>query len=137
MSACAESAFHSFSSWIQTWWRRSSISGSSAGSVSPRSPITAIVGHDVLAHLGAVQFKVDDLGLLGKRVQAAGDAVVKAHAHGDQHVAALDGAVGIGFAVHAAHAQAQRVAFGDVAGAQQRRHHRDLGLFDQLAAVRG
>ena len=34
--------------------------------------------------------------------------------------------------MHAAHAQAERVRFGDVARAQERGHHRDFGPFDHL-----
>ena len=95
------------------------------------------VGHHVLAHLGLVQLEMDDGGLLGKAVQAAGDAVVEAHAHGDEHVTVLDGAIGEGFAVHAAHAQAERMALGDVARAQQRGDHGNLGLFHQFQQLPG
>ncbi len=80
---------------------------------------------------------MDDLALFGEGIQASGDPVVEAHAHGDEHIAGLDGPVGEGLAVHPAHAQAQRVAFGDVARAQEGGDHGNLGFFHQLEQFAG
>ncbi len=73
--------------------------------------------HDILAHFGFIQFEVDNLGLLGETAQHAGDTVVKSHPHGNEYVTRLNRAVGIGFTMHSAHAQTERVAFRNVARA--------------------
>ena len=86
----------------------------------------------ILAHFGPVDLKVDNLGLLGEAVQIAGDAVIKTHAQGDENVAALDRTVGVCLAVHAGHAEIERMRLRDVARAQQRGDHWNVGLLDQL-----
>ena len=58
-------------------------------------------GRHVLADLGRVDVDVDDLGVGRELAQLAGHAVVEAHADADQHVALVDGAVGMDPAVHA------------------------------------
>ena len=86
----------------------------------------------ILADFGPVDLKVDNLGLLGEAVQIARDAIVKTHAQGNQHVTALDRTIGVCLAVHAGHAQVERMRLRDVARAQQCGHHRNVGLLDQL-----
>ena len=65
----------------------------------------------------------------------AGNAIVEARADVDQHIAVLDGAIDVHPAVHARHADAQRMVFGKRAYPVQRRHYRNacpLGERTQL-----
>ena len=68
----------------------------------------------------------------GVGLELAGDPVVEAHAEGEQQVGALDGGVDVGLAVHAHHAEAERVAGWEAAQAQQGERDRDVGLVDEL-----
>ncbi len=61
-----------------------------------------------------------------KFLRIAGDAIVKARAHGDQEVAILDRVIGGRHPVHAEHAHAQRVRGVDAADAHQGRDDRDV-----------
>jgi hypothetical protein len=70
-------------------------------------------------HLRRVNLHVDLARARGVGAQVAGDAVVKAHAEGEQEVGLLDGVVAVGLAVHAHHAQAQRVGGGQAAEAEE------------------
>ncbi len=96
----------------------------------------AAVAHDRdvrapdLAQLGGVDVDVDDLGVGGEAVELAGDPVVEAAAQGDEQVRLLHGGDRRVVAVHARHAEAQRVAVGEGAPGHQRGDHR------QLAAAR-
>ena len=56
-------------------------------------------------------------------LQIAGDAIVEAHADSDQQVGFLNGVIDPGFAVHAHHAEVQRIDGREAADAEQR--HRD------------
>ena len=63
----------------------------------------------------------------------AGDAIVEAHAAGDQQVGVLNGVVDPGLAVHAHHAQVERVRGGECAQAEQREGHGNLRALGQGA----
>ena len=80
-----------------------------------------------------IDFDVNLLGVGRVGLQVAGNAVVKAHAQGDQQVGFLDGVVHPGFAVHAHHAQIQRVRCGERAEAEQRQRHGNAGALGQFA----
>ena len=95
------------------------------------------VGPAHLALLGRVDVDVDDLGVGGEAVDLAGDAVVEAGAEGDQQVAALHRRDGRGVAVHARHAEGQRVVVGERAAGHQRRDDVDAGQLGQLAHLLG
>ena len=95
----------------------------------------ADIGQHVLVDLGRVDVHMDHVGVLGVGAQVAGDAIVEAHAQGDQQVGVLDGLVDPGLAVHAHHAQVQRMRFGDAADAEERRGDRDVALLGQLAQL--
>ena len=77
------------------------------------------VAHDgdvrsaVLADLGGVDIDVDDLGVRREGGKASGDAVVEAHAEGDQQVGVGHRHVGGVAAVHAGHAE---MKLGSLAG---------------------
>ena len=91
------------------------------------------VGGAVLGDLGGVDVGVDDLGLGGERRQLAGHPVVEPGAEGDEQVGLLQCGHRRDRAVHARHAQVQRVAVGHGAARHQRGHDRDLGQLDELA----
>ena len=67
-------------------------------------------------------------GVGGER---AGDAVVEAHAEGEQEVGLLDGLVDPGLAVHAHHAEGERMAGGEGAEAEQRAGDGDLAALGE------
>ena len=62
----------------------------------------------------------------------AGGAVVEAGADGDQQVAFVERQVGVARAVHAEHAQRQRVIDRHRAERHQGHHGRQTGLFGQV-----
>ena len=87
--------------------RRSGFSASSLFSLpSTRltSPTMGTSGRAILADFGRVDIHVDHLGVRREGRQAAGDAIVEAHAQGDQQVAIGHPHVGGVAAVHARHA---------------------------------
>ena len=97
------------------------------------------VDADVLVDLGGVDFDVDLLGVGRVAGEVAGDAVVEAHAEGEQEVGLLDGVVDPGLAVHAHHAERERVGGGEGAEAEQGAGDGDvaaLGEGDDLLARR-
>ncbi len=63
--------------------------------------------------------------------EVAGDAVVEAHAEGEEEVGLLDGVVDPGLAVHAHHAEGERVGGGDGAEAEQGAGDGDLVGFGE------
>ena len=81
---------------------------------------------DVLVDLGRVHFDVNLFGLGGIGGKAAGDAIVEAHAAGDEQIGFLNGVVDPRLAVHAHHAQVERVRGGKRAQAEQRESHGNL-----------
>ena len=118
--------------------------GASAGSSSssctrsrrawPTSPTIGSVGDLVLVDLRRVDVDVDDLAVLGELADLAGDAVVEAHAEGQQQVGLVDGVVGVDGAVHAEHVQAEEVLAREAAQAVQRQGDGDAGLLGELRA---
>ena len=77
------------------------------------------VDADVFVDLGGVDLDVD-LFCVGSVVgEVAGDAVVEAHAEGEEEVGGLDGVVDPGLAVHAHHAEVERVGGGEGAEAEE------------------
>ena len=79
---------------------------------------------DVLVDLGGIDLDVDLLRVRRIGLEVAGDTVVEPHAEREQEVGLLDGRVDPGLAVHAHHAQVQRVARGNAADAEQRHRQR-------------
>ena len=84
------------------------------------------VGAYVLVDFAGVDFDVDLLGVRRVAGEVAGNAVVETHAEGEQEIGLLDGGVDPRLAVHAHHAELQRVRGGDRAEAEERRGDRDL-----------
>ena len=77
------------------------------------------VGADVLVDLGGVDLDVDLFCVLRVVGEVAGDAVVEAHAEGEEEVRFLDGVVDPRLAVHAHHAEGERMGGGKAAKAEQ------------------
>ena len=99
-------------------------------------PQIADEGHihfDVLVDFRGIDLHLDLLGLGRVGLQVAGHAVVKAHAQGDQQVGILDRVVHPGFAVHAHHAEIQRVGGGKRPEAEQRQRDGNARALRQLA----
>ena len=90
------------------------------------------VGPAHLVVFGRVDVHVDHLGLGGEGVHPAGDPVVEPAAQGDEQVGALHGGDRGVVAVHARHAQAQRVGVGEGAPGHQGGDHRNAGPLGQL-----
>ncbi len=75
---------------------------------------------------------MDDLGPGDEGTHRARQSVIKTAAQGDDQIGLLKRFVGIGLAVHTAHAQTERMGFGQSADAQQGGDHRNLGFLCQL-----
>ena len=73
------------------------------------------------------------LRLGGVGGEGAGDAIVEAHAAGDQQVGFLNGVVDPRLAVHAHHAQVERMRGGKCAQAEQREANGNLRALGQRA----
>ncbi|MPN11219.1 hypothetical protein SDC9_158520 [bioreactor metagenome] len=86
---------------------------------------------NVLVDLRGVDLKMDLAGFSGEGAQFAGDAVIKTHANCQQQVGFLNGLVYPGFAVHAGHAQCQRMVAREGAQPQQGTGHRRTGALRQ------
>src|SRR5216684_1042588 len=86
----------------------------------------------VLVDFGAVDFNVNLAGALGVSTKVAGDAVVKSHADRDEEVGLLNGVVNPGFAVHAHHAEVQRIIGRETADAEERHGDRIIARADEL-----
>ena len=67
------------------------------------------------------------------RLEIAGDAIVEAHAERDDQVGLLDGVIDPRLAVHAHHAERERVGRGEGAEPEQRRGDRHVGLLGERA----
>ena len=100
---------------------------------SRQSPTIGHVGPAHLALLGRVDVDVDDLGVGGEGRHLAGDPVVEPGAEGDEQVGLLHRRDRGGVAVHARHAEAQRVRVGEGAAGHQGGDDVDLGQLGQLA----
>ena len=74
---------------------------------------------DHFVELGSVDVDVDEFGVAAKHVGFADDAVVEAGADVEDEVGFADGFVGVGGAVHAEHAEGERVGFGEDAFAEE------------------
>src|SRR5712692_3033201 len=97
-----------------------------------RIPDEGRVNLYVLVDFGAVDFNVDLAGALGVSAQVAGDAVVKTHANGDEKVGLLNSVVNPGFAVHAHHAEVERIIGREAADAEERHGDRIIARSDEL-----
>src|SRR6266852_685649 len=86
----------------------------------------------VLVDFGAVDFNVNLAGALGVSTKVAGDAVVKSHADRDEEVGLLNGVGNPGFAVHAHHAEVQRVIGREAADAEERHGDTIIARSDDL-----
>ena len=86
---------------------------------------------DVFVDFAGVDFDVDFFAVGGVLGEVAGDAVVEAHAEGEQEVGLLDGVVDPGLAVHAHHAELEGVGGGDGAEAEQGAGDGDLVGFGE------
>ena len=92
----------------------------------------ADVDLDVLVDLGAVDLDVDLLRVERVGLDVAGHAVVEAHAERDEQVGFLDRGVDPGLAVHAHHAEVERMRRRHAADAEQRHRDRDVGVLGEL-----
>src|SRR5713101_1115492 len=97
-----------------------------------RIPDECRVNFYVLVDFGAVDLNVNLAGALCVSAQVAGDAVVKAHADGDEEVGLLNGVVNPGLAVHAHHAEVQRIIGREAADAEERHGDRMIARSDEL-----
>src|SRR6266446_10591120 len=97
-----------------------------------RIPDECRVNFYVLVDFGAVDFNVNLAGALGVSTKVAGDAVVKSHADRDEEVGLLNGVVNPGFAVHAHHAEVQRIIGRETADAEERHGDRIIARSDEL-----
>src|SRR5579859_797412 len=88
-------------------------------------------GFYVLIDLGGVDVEMDDPGLFGVFVEAAGDAIVEAHADGDEHVAIVCEEVGAVVAVHAEHPDVQWMIGRECAEAEEGPGRGDTAFFDE------
>ena len=86
---------------------------------------------DVLVELGRIDVDVDLLRVRRVGLQVAGDAIVEAHAERDQQIGLLDRGVDPGLAVHAHHAEVQRMRRREAADAEQRHRDRNLRLLGE------
>ncbi len=94
------------------------------------------VDPDVLVDLGGIDLDVDLLRVGRVAGKVAGDAVVEAHAEGEQQIGLLDRVVDPGLAVHAHHAEREGMMGGEGSEAEQSAGDGDLlalGEGDDLA----
>ncbi len=87
----------------------------------------------VLVNFGGVDIQVDDFGLFCVFVEATGDAVVEAHADGDEDIAFVREQVGTIISVHAEHADVEGVAGRQGAGAEDGPGCGDTAFLYELA----
>ena len=85
----------------------------------------------VLVELGRIDVDVDLLRVRRVGLEVAGDAIVEPHAERDQQVGFLNRGVHPGLAVHAHHAEVQRMRGREAADAEQRHRHRNLRLLGE------
>src|SRR5260370_18646560 len=78
------------------------------------------VDFDVFVDFRAVDFDVNLARFLCVRAEIAGNAIVKAHSNSDQQIRFLDCVIDPGFAVHAHHAEIERIAGREAANAEER-----------------
>ena len=90
------------------------------------------VGLDVLVHLRRVDVDVDLLRVDRVGREVAGDAIVEAHAERQQQVGLLNRVIDPRFAVHAHHADVERMAGRETAETEQRHRHRRVDPLREL-----
>ncbi len=90
-----------------------------------------------LADFGGVDVHMDYFGVRREGCQAAGHAIVEAHAEGDQHVARSHRHIGGVAAVHARHADEIRMPRRQGAQPHEGVDRGDVGQFHQFAQLRG
>ena len=94
-------------------------------------PDEGYVYADVLVDLGRIDVYVDLFGVGGVFGEIAGDPVVEAHTEGEEEVGLLNGGVHPGLAVHAHHAEGERVGGGYGSEAEERAGDGDLVGFGE------
>src|SRR5436309_415631 len=77
----------------------------------------------VFVDFGTVDLNVNIPRAFGVRAQVSGDAVIEAHADGNEEVGFLNRVVHTGFTVHAHHAEVQRIIGREAADAKERHGH--------------
>ena len=87
----------------------------------------------VLINLGGIDLNMNFLGIGRVGLEIAGHAIVEAHAEGQQQVGLLNRLIHPGLAVHAHHAEIQRMRRRECAQAEQRERHRNSGAFCKVA----
>ena len=100
--------------------------GSNCSSTSRKIADQRHIDFDVLVDLSRVDFNVNLLGLQRIGRGGSGHAIVKAHAAGDEQIGFLDGVIHPRLAMHAHHAQVERMRCGKSAEAEQRERNRNL-----------
>ena len=90
-----------------------------------------------LADFGGIDIDVDDFGVRGEGGEASGDAIVEAHAEGDQEIGIGHRHVGGVAAVHAGHGDEVGVVAGHGAEAHQGIDGGGVGELDELAEFGG
>ena len=133
MSRTAASPLRALTARIQVESLRGAICGSSDFENLAQIADQRNVGLDVLIDLSRIHFDVDLLRVGRIAGEHTGNAVVEAHAAGDQQVGLLDGLVDPGFAVHTHHAKREVVRGRERAKAEQRGGDRDLQALGQCA----
>ena len=93
------------------------------------------VGAPHLAELGGIDVDVNDLGVGCERRDLARDAVVEARPERDEQIGVLHRRDRGVVAVHARHAEAQRVLVGDATASHQCRDDGNAGDLGQLAQL--
>src|SRR5450432_1429248 len=92
----------------------------------------------VLVDFGAVDFNVNLEGIAGVSAQITGNAVIEAHAHGNEQIGFLNRVVDPGFAVHAHHSEIERILGGETADAQKcHRYGNSAGVHEILKNLHG
>ena len=89
------------------------------------------IDRHVLVELGGVDVDVDLLRVQRVGFQVAGDAVVEPHAERDEQVGLLNRGIDPGFAVHAHHAEVQRMRGRTPADAEQRHRNGNVRLLGE------
>ena len=112
---------------------RPEMRGSRSSSTSRRSPTSATSTLMFLLISAGIDLDVNLLRLERIGASGAGDAIVEAHAAGDEKVSFLDGVVDPRFAVHAHHAQVERMRRREAAEAKQRESHGNLRALGERA----
>ena len=100
----------------------------------------ADIGLAILPQLGRVDVDVQHASVGSEGVEAPGDAIIEAHAKGDQRVGFRDAHIGGVAAVHAKHADEVRVIARQGAESHHRQRHRrsqQARQFLQLGRRRG